>query len=395
MATEDVKLRVTMDASQARREAKTLHAEMQRRWKPVADFNEAWRNGTISDIQKDMFRRGLLQGPSPLAPMHSGIWWAKQKGIKGLGQPQYAHQFFSERDAKYMGLQFAKTASQEFKASAKQIGIAAVGFIASQGISAATNYYSHPMENNRRLQVAGSYGSGILGGALAGAGTGAMLGSVVPGLGTGAGAIAGLIVGGLGGALSGFNTQIGHRNEDELWAKQFAMNKTMMRWQRNIRYSDMALQKQMELSPSRGGKRRLLASQINQISSGSGQLSIKNLEGLLKAMNTGGTWKGRKYEKGDMNTAKGLEAQQMLQSQYSRREQLRSQKKMLDFTPHATPGEPIVDAHARRGLFVGGQVDNISTNREIISIMKKIYESLKDDRRRTNEINIKDTAFAS
>ena len=343
-----------------------------------------FRKPTASDAYALMWDKTTGMPPNPYNPSlpyeptrHSGIWWANQAGIRGLGSQQYRHQFFTEREARYMGLQFAKTARKELVAGAKSFGWSVLGVLANEGIATAANYYSLPGQNNRRVQTAGAYGTGIAGGALAGAGAGAALGSVIPVLGTAVGAGIGAVVGGIGGAFHGVNTQIGHRNEDIEARLALDNRDKMRRWGSSMSVSDMAFGRQMEMMPSRRDKLRQIERQLMMLSHGGGTLSINNLRGMRQAMVEGGEWRGVKYDKGDLNTQRGQWVETMLQRQESRYDALKLQQKQLQMTPFATPRDAISDSYSRRGMFVGAQVDTISFNREIIANIKKIVESLE------------------
>lgn len=376
----DIRLNVTMDSTQARAESERLHKELSRRYR--------------APDEKDALRRSWdkITG-MPVNPMnpdlpyeearHSGIWWANQRGIRGLGNQEYRHQFFTEREAKYMGLQFAKGARKELVSAGKSLGITLLGVLASEGISTATNYYTRVGKNNRTTQVAGSYAGGIATGALTGAMAGAALGSVVPAIGNVVGAVGGAVIGGIGGAFNGVNAQISNRNEDDTYRQQFYTQDVSMREGRRLSFSDMALQRQMEMMPSRVGKLQLIGAQLEQLTNGAGKMSIKNLEGLRDAMLNGGTWGGRRFEKGDLNTTEGQQVLSFLQTQYGRRESLLAQRQQLQFTPFARPQESITDDYARRGFFVGAQVDVQDTNRVIIADMKRIIKLLDETRRNT------------
>lgn len=360
--SSELNLRVTMDSSQARAEARRLHEELSSR----------------------------LQGGEV---RHSGIWWAKQRGIKGLAQEPYRHQFFNERDAKYMGKQFAKSAAQELKTAGKYIGTQIATEFVNIGIDHYYGWAMVPGQNNRKLRRDEATAKGAMSGLGWGAGlaiagltalapfTGGMsLGGVAAIVGTGA-----AVGAGAGAYRARDKAKISERDQDVIWASQFDEEDIQRRFRRRTSQSDMALQKQMELMPSRIGKLELIAAQIEQIEKGGGQNSIKELRKRRKAMLEGGRWMSHKYEKGALETTEGQRVLQQLAQQQGRVESLKAQQFMLGLQPSVGAQSAITDAYSRRGLFVGGQVDVRDTNRIIIENMKKIIAALEKVRQNTGE----------
>ena len=94
-------------------------------------------------------------------------------------------------------------------------------------------------------------------------------------------------------------------------------------------------------------------------------------------MRKGTVFRGRKYEQGDLETTEGKNVTTMLARQRDRLDALKIQEKQLEMTPYARPQEAITDSYARRGFYVGAQVDTLSFNREIVNNMKKIVECLE------------------
>ena len=371
----EMRLRVTMDSSQARGEAERLHRELTRRYRPPtpADaLRRAWDRQTgmpVNPMNPDL----------PYEPVrHSGIWWANQKGIKGLGGEQYRHQFFTEREARYMGLQFAKAANKELTQSAKHFGYSLASVLLASGVSTYTNYLSMPGRNNRTNEVVGSYASGIGGGALAGGLTGFMVGGPW-------GAGIGAVIGGIGGSFQGVNTQIGHRNQDIAEDQRFYMEQMMRRRSHSFGMSDWALQAQMGMMPSRSGKLELLAKQLNDIQNGRGSETISKIERERSVMMRGGEYNGQHYEKGDwLTTEDGQRQQAILNALYARRESLNLQYMQTKYSmPHARPMDAITDEYSRRGLSVGGQVNVQQTNSVIVDKMRVIIGLLESVRKNT------------
>lgn len=381
----DVQLRVTMDASQARSEAARLHAEMQRRF----------RRPTATDALRLAWDRATGMPVNPMNPnlpyeqvRHSGIWWANQRGIKGLGSEQYRHQFFNEREARYMGLQFAKAAKKELIQGAKGFASAMGMYALDQGMATYFAWAKVPGENNRQVNRNESTYGGIRSGAMTG---GSMLGTLAMftpwGLKAklamaGIGALTGGAIGGVSGNMQ---ARANERNEDRMAKLADKEQRDMRRWNMDLMKSDMALRRQMELMPSRRQRIAALKHQISQVRVGEGSLSIKSLEGQYNAMVGGGIWNGRRYKKGDLNTTHGKYVQSMLARQRDRLDMYRTQLTQLEMTPYAKPQEAVTDSYSRRGLYVGAQIDTISFNREIINNMKKIVDALEKMRGSTGE----------
>lgn len=365
----DVQLRVTMDASQARAEVQNLHREMQRRF----------RKPTASDAYSLMWDRATGMPPNPFNPSlpyepmrHSGIWWANQGGIKGLGSQQYRHQFFTEREARYMGMQFAKAARKELVEGAKSFASSMGMFALDAGASSYFAWQQMPGINNRatRRQEA------TWGGVRQGAAEGGIAGFAMTKdwrVAVGAAALDATIR----GVSSYSQAKAGERNEDIEARLSLDNRDKMRRWGRSMSVSDMAFGRQMEMMPSRKDKLAQIERQLGTIAHGGGSLSLGNLRGMRQAMIEGGEWRGVKYDKGDLNTQRGQWVETMLQRQESRYDALKLQQQQLQMTPYATPRDEISDSYSRRGMFVGAQVDTISFNREIIANIKKIVESLE------------------
>lgn len=384
----DVQLRVTMDASQARAEAARLHREMNRRF----------RAATPDDASRVAWEHSVGMPVNPVNPnlpyeqvRHSGIWWANQRGIKGLAGEQYRHQFFNEREAKYMGLQFAKAARKELIAGAKQFAVTMGLYALDQGMSAYYAWAKVPGQNNREVTRKESTYGGIRSGAMTG---GSLLGTVA--MFTPWGLKAKLAMWGLGaltgGAIGGFSgnmqARAQERNEDEIAKLADKEQRDMRRWNRRLSTSDMAFRRQMELTPDRKGRLAKLEEQINQIRDGKGEMSILNLEGVYNAMREGKKFRGYQYEKGALETTEGKYVTALLARQRDRFDALVMERNQLQMTPYATPREAVTDSYSRRGLFVGAQIDTLAFNREIITNMKKIVECLEKMRESTPETDI-------
>lgn len=384
----DVQLRVTMDASQARAEAARLHSEMNRRF----------RAATPDDASRVAWERSVGMPVNPVNPnlpyeqvRHSGIWWANQRGIKGLAGEQYRHQFFNEREAKYMGLQFAKAARKELISGAKQFAVTMGLYALDQGMSAYYAWAKVPGQNNREVTRQESTYGGIRSGAMTG---GSLLGTVAMftpwGLKAklamwGLGALTGGAIGGVSGNMQ---ARAQERNEDEIAKLADKEQRDMRRWNRRLASSDMAFRRQMELTPDRKGRLAKLEEQIDQIRKGKGEMSILNLEGVYNAMREGKKFRGYQYEKGALETTEGKYVTALLARQRDRYDALVMERNQLQMTPYATPREAGTDSYSRRGLFVGAQIDTLAFNREIITNMKKIVECLEKMRESTPETDI-------
>jgi hypothetical protein len=306
---------------------------------------------------------------------HSGIWWANQRGIRGLGNPEYRHQFFTEREAKYMGLQFAKGARKELIAAGKGFAASFIPYIIGEGVNQWAGWSSHVGSNNRKYQMVGNVAHGVLGGAGAGAVTGMMLGGPV-------GAVIGGAVGAAGGGIiSASNTALGHRNEDE--ANWMGVRERGRARSLGLNYgiSDWALQAQIGMMPSRTGKLELIASQMKEIASG-GKYSIEELKKRRYAMINGTEYLGTQYKKGDWNTELGRKFESMLESLESRHDSLQMQYMQTKYLqPHARPMEAVTDSYSRRGLYAGAQVNVQKTNTIIVDKMKTIIGLLESIRK--------------
>ena len=375
----DIKLTVTMDASQAKAEAERLHRELARRYRPATAedaWNKAWDNST--GMPPNPFNQNL---PYEHA-RHSGIWWANQRGIKGLGNPEYRHQFFSEREAKYMGLQFAKGAHQELIKAGKGFAASFIPYLVGEGVQQWAGWSSHVGRNNRTKEMVGNTAGGALGGMAAGAAAGAGIGAWAGGI----GAVPGAIIGGAiglfgGGGIAASNTAMSHRNTDEQNWMSVRQDNRSRAMGRNYGIRDWAMQAQIGMSPSREGKLSLLSSQLNDINK-TGYYSIKNLEKLRYAMINGTEHGGIKYAKGDWNTEKGQKIDSILQALYSRRESLTMQYVQTKYTqPSARPINAVTDSYSQRGLRVGAQVNVQKTNTIIVDKMKTIIGLLESIRK--------------
>lgn len=384
----DVQLRVTMDASQARAEAARLNSEMNRRF----------RAATPDDASRVAWERSVGMPVNPVNPnlpyeqvRHSGIWWANQRGIKGLAGEQYRHQFFNEREAKYMGLQFAKAARKELIAGAKQFAVTMGLYALDQGMSTYYAWAKVPGQNNREVNRQEATYGGVRSGAMTG---GSMLGTLAMftpwGLKaklamTALGALTGGAIGGVSGNMQ---ARAQERNEDEIAKLADKEQRDMRRWSSRLSSSDMAFRRQMELTPDRKGRLAKLEEQINQIRQGKGEMSILNLEGVYNAMREGKKFRGYQYEKGALETTEGKYVTALLARQRDRFDALVMERNQLQMTPYATPREAVTDSYSRRGMYVGAQIDTLSFNREIITNMKKIVECLEKLRENTPETDI-------
>ena len=385
----DINLRVTMDAQQARAEAKRLHSELERKFrKPTLEesVRRAWEG--ISGMPTNPNNPNL---PYEQA-RHSGIWWANQRGIKGLGNEQYRHQFFTEREAKYMGIQFARAARKELISGVKGFTVGMGMFALNEYMGVRFNRAIMPGQNNREAELNRSTWSGAQSGAATGSGLMTALSFLLNFAGpygklikVGLPIVGGLVGGLIGGWGGRENEAVSHRNATLSKRLSYETEHNMRTWNRRLQFSDMALQKQLQLMPSRAGQIALLDRQMNQLQFGKGSLSIRNLWNLRKAMTEGGVWGGKRYKEGDIDTQKGQWVQSLLSGQYGRLEQLRAQKQMLQFRPHAGVQDAVTDSYSQRGLFVGAQVDSVSVNREIVADMRKIIKLLEEVRTRTGE----------
>ncbi len=386
----DVQLRVTMDASQARAEAARLHREMNRRF----------RAATPDDASRVAWEHSVGMPVNPVNPnlpyeqvRHSGIWWANQRGIKGLAGEQYRHQFFNEREAKYMGLQFAKAARKELIAGAKQFAVTMGLYALDQGMATYFAWEKMPGKNNRLTNRREATYGGVRTGAATGLGAAAAF-MAIAGIpfsgGTSLALLAAAGAGGaaLGGAAANSQARAQERNEDEIAKLADKEQRDMRRWNRRLSTSDMAFRRQMELTPDRKGRLAKLEEQINQIREGKGEMSILNLEGVYNAMREGKKFRGYQYEKGALETTEGKYVTALLARQRDRFDALVMERNQLQMTPYATPREAVTDSYSRRGLFVGAQIDTLAFNREIITNMKKIVECLEKMRESTPETDI-------
>ena len=382
----DVQLRVTMDSSQARAEVQNLHREMQRRWrKPTAD--DAWRL---------MWDRASGMPANPMNPAlpyeqarHSGIWWANQAGIRGLGSQQYRHQFFTEREARYMGMQFAKAARKELVAGAKSFAVS-MGLVGLDNLMMSHFAWANmPGENNRRVRRDEATWSAAKTGAMEGIGISAPLAVSMAAKTKGASLLAVPLAAGAGAVMNAWGAsdraKAGERNQDISWRREQETQDNMRMWNRRLAMSEMALNRQMELMPSRDARLDAVRKQMRQIDSGEGSFSIKNLQGLYNAMLEGGTWKGKKYNAGDLESQKGQWVTAMLARQKDRMNALMLQQYQLSMRPYATPKEAITDSYSRRWLYVGAQVDTISFNRSVLDSMKRIVAALEAMRKGSGE----------
>lgn len=396
----DIKLNVTMDASQARAEAERLHRELTRRYRrPSAEdaLRKAW--DTSTGMPPNPMNPDLPYEPA----RHSGIWWANQRGIRGLGNSEYRHQFFTEREAKYMGLQFAKQANKELLQGAKSFGAAIGMYALNTGVGVYYGWQQMPGLNNRRSQIS----QGTITGGISGAGVGAGAAAGLIGLAALAGApfsggmslallgVAGGVGAGIGAWGGNQQAKIAHRNEDVSTEISIRADRLMRQRSRMFGMSDWAMNAQMGLMPSREGKLGILKSQLAEIQSGRGAETISKLEAERKAMVEGGVYNGHQYQKGDwQNTERGRQLDSILNALYARRESVSMQYMQTKYSmPHAAPMSAITDEYSRRGLSVGAQVNVQRTNTIIVDKMKTIIGLLESIRKNsTTSKNVLDVS---
>jgi hypothetical protein len=222
----------------------------------------------------------------------------------------------------------------------RAIGKAVAGFVAHEVASTIFNGLKTPGGDNRTVNKA----EATVGGALKYGTMGAMIGGPL-----------GAIIGSLAGA------GMGYFQEDQRQKKAVEARDESMRWgnyRRNVNTamsaSDSAFEKSLELAGGSRKRQEMIRARRDEIESGSGSWSIRNLEKALKGL--------------DPESERGKAVAANIEMQRNRVAALDQQ--LLDEGLSVAPGRldpgSVTDSLAKRGIQVGAQVDVAQVNEKIM-----------------------------
>lgn len=222
----------------------------------------------------------------------------------------------------------------------KAIGKAVAGFLAHEVSATIFNGLKTTGGDNRTVNQA----EAGVGGALKWGTMGAMLGGPL-----------GAAIGGLGGALMGV-FQERQRQKKEIEADENATIISDFARKRDtaISASDSAFSRSLELAGGYRQRLDALRARREEIANGSGNTSIKSLEGFLKGA--------------DPNARSTIELKGILEAQKSRVASLDQQilQEGLAVAPSRLDPGGVTDSWAKRGVQVGAQVDVAQVNEKIM-----------------------------
>lgn len=256
-----------------------------------------------------------------------------------------------DRDSRRQGEEFGRAAY-------RQIGKAVAGFAASQIASIAFTAARTPGGDNVNVNRAES----AVGGALQYGTMGAMLGGPI-----------GAIIGGMAGTLAGLA-----RHEAEL-AKQIGENRVQRSasvYNANVsaaaRASDAAFGELLRGHTS-GERASMLEARREELRSGPGEWSIKNLEAEIRKREDRGEVSGREYESLAQNIAMQRQREAALTDQIIA---ARMDSRMAE----TVKADDFADAYSRRGLSIGGDAataamnEQLAIGREQVQLLRRIAD---------------------
>ena len=244
----------------------------------------------------------------------------------------------------------------------KAIGKAIAGFIAHEVSTTMFSAMKTTGGDNRKVNQA----EAGVGGALKYGTMGAMIGGPI-----------GALIGGIGGAFMGVY-QERQRQEKAVEARDNAMYWGNRR--RNITNamsaSDSAFGKSLEMAGGWRQRQELIRARRDEIESGSGSWSIKNLEKLLKGI--------------DPESEKGKDIVANIERQRNRVAALDQQllDEGLSVAPNRLDPGSVADSWAKRGIQVGAQVDVAQVNEKIMGEVQSCRSLLEKIANMTNDGSI-------
>lgn len=281
-----------------------------------------------------------------------------------------------------------KAVGSLFQSDIVKGGMAAAGAIADTAVRSmmrfqevsfeiGSKYFDMSKEELRNARWRGAY-EGQASGASTGAGIGATIGGLLGAIGGPAGIALGSLIGGGVGSLTGrvVGGLWGGKQEEEI-----ARLNQMARWsgnniddntRRQERYfgiadkaSNWALEEIMSRQGGRTGRISVLQDKLAQVRSGGGDWSIKNIIARLANMS-----------QADKEGYEGQKWQRRLEQQQSKADDLALRIEQLKDTPRYNPLEAGfgADEYARKGLYVGAQINVQDVNREILAELKRQTE---------------------
>lgn len=238
-------------------------------------------------------------------------------------------------------------------------------------------YYDMSAEEVKLGKYSGAESGGMKGGTIGGL-VGAVVGGAIGLIGGPAGAAAGAKIGGsvgggigtVSGAFKGWFS-----GGEEAIIKQRArwnaqnIERNQARQERLFRIAENAsnwgLEEMMSRQGGRMGRISLLKERRDQIMSGGGDWSIKNINARLNAM-----------EQADREGYEGQKWQRRLEHQQAKADDLALRIEQMKMTTRYNPLEAGfgADEYARKGLYVGAQIDVQDVNREILAELKRQTE---------------------
>ena len=240
----------------------------------------------------------------------------------------------------------------------RAIGKAVAGFLAHEVATTIFNGLKTPGGDNRGVNQA----EAGVGGALKYGTMGAMIGGPL-----------GAIIGGVGGAIMG-GYQERQRQQKAVEARDNELQNSLYRRivDTAMSASDSAFGKSLDLAGSSRLRQEMIRSRRDEIESGSGSFSIKNLEKALKNL--------------DPESDKGRRVAANIEMQRSRVAALDQQllDEGLSVAPNRLDPASVADSWAKRGVQVGAQVDVAQVNEKIMGEVQSCRALLEKIANMTN-----------
>lgn len=281
-----------------------------------------------------------------------------------------------------------KAVGSLFQSDIVKGGMAAAGAIADESFRSmmrfqeaayeiGSKHFDMSKEELRNARWRGAY-EGQSSGSMTGAGIGATIGGLLGALGGPAGIAVGAAIGGGVGSLTGriAGGLWGGKREEEIarlsqrarWSSQ-NIDRNTSRQERYFRIAENAsnwgLEEMMSRQGGRTGRISVLQDRLAQVRSGGGDWSIKNIVARLANMS-----------QAEKEGYEGQKWQRRLEQQQSKADDLALRIEKLKMTPRYNPLEAGfgADEYARKGLYVGAQIDVQDVNREILAELKRQTE---------------------
>lgn len=281
-----------------------------------------------------------------------------------------------------------KAVGNLFQSDLLKGGMAAAGAIADESFRSmmrfqeaayeiGSKHFDMSKEELRNARWRGAY-EGQSSGSMTGAGIGATIGGLLGALGGPAGIAIGAAIGGGVGSLTGRvagglwgakrEEEIARLNQRARWNNQ-NIDRNTARQERYFRIAENAsnwgLEEIMSRQGGRMGRISILQDKLAQVRTGGGDWSIKNIVARLANMS-----------QAEKEGYEGQKWQRRLEQQQSKADDLALRIEKLKMTPRYNPLEAGfgADEYARKGLYVGAQIDVQDVNREILAELKRQTE---------------------